>query len=147
MVAYHEGLLPIKSRGKLITWSCKWSCKITWQTKIIITPLPEWLWSPNLVGWWLTLSTLIVRPLAHMVLLDHMTNSNNYLSTTTVSMATELGMLVRYLEGLLLLLSPHPLNMLCNLITWQTKIISLLQHDIPWKASTHKDTWSLSHMA
>ena len=28
-----------------------WSCKITWQTKFIIFPLPDWLRAPNLAGW------------------------------------------------------------------------------------------------
>ena len=37
VVTYHEGLPPIKSHDRLITWSCK----ITGQTKFVITPLPE----------------------------------------------------------------------------------------------------------
>ena len=39
VVTYHERHPPIKSHDFLITWSCK----ITQQTELIITPLPEWL--------------------------------------------------------------------------------------------------------
>ena len=39
-----DGLLPINSHDSLITWFCK----ITWQTNIIISSLPQWLWPPNL---------------------------------------------------------------------------------------------------
>ena len=28
-----------------------WSCEIMWQTKIIIFPLPKFLWPPNLAKW------------------------------------------------------------------------------------------------
>ena len=47
MVTYLEGLKSIKQHNALITWSCK----ITWQSKIIISLLPMCLWPPNLVGW------------------------------------------------------------------------------------------------
>ena len=46
MITYVDGFLPIKSHDPLITWSCK----ITWQTKIIISSLLQWLWPPNVVG-------------------------------------------------------------------------------------------------
>ena len=36
VVTYHEGVPPIKSHDPLITWFSE----ITWQTKIIISPLP-----------------------------------------------------------------------------------------------------------
>ena len=51
MVTYHEGLPSIISHDLLITWSCE----IIWQTKSIISPVPQYLWPQNLVGWWLTL--------------------------------------------------------------------------------------------
>ena len=47
MVTYLEGLLTIKPFNALITWYFK----VTWKTKIIISPLPEYLWPPNLAGW------------------------------------------------------------------------------------------------
>ena len=38
MVTYLEGPLPIESLDPLVVWFCK----ITWQTKAIIFPLPHW---------------------------------------------------------------------------------------------------------
>ena len=43
-----------------------WSCKIMWQMKTIISPLPQCLWLPNLVGWWLNLRGSY--PSSHMTL-------------------------------------------------------------------------------
>ena len=59
MVTYLELLLTIKLFNGLITWSCK----VTWHTKTIISPLLECLWSPKLAEWWLTL-----RGKSHMIL-------------------------------------------------------------------------------
>ena len=47
--AYLDGLLPIKLHEPLIMWSCK----ITWQPKIIVSALPQCLWPPNMASWWL----------------------------------------------------------------------------------------------
>ena len=38
-----------------------WSSKITWQTKIIISPLPQCTKPQNLVGWWLTFGVFVHR--------------------------------------------------------------------------------------
>ena len=68
MVTYLECLPPIKVLIPLVTWSCK----ISWQTKTIIYPLPQCLWPPNLPVWWLTLRGsyhIVTRPLIR--LLDH----------------------------------------------------------------------------
>ena len=46
-----EMIPHLKSHELLITWSCK----ITWQTKINISSLPQCLWSPILSGLWFTL--------------------------------------------------------------------------------------------
>ena len=35
-----------------------WSWKMMWQTKIIISPIPQCLWPPNLEGWWLIFTGL-----------------------------------------------------------------------------------------
>ena len=51
MVTHHQGLPPIESIDPFITWSCY----ITWRTKTIMAQLPQWLWPPNLAGWWLAL--------------------------------------------------------------------------------------------
>ena len=48
MITYLQGLLPIKSHEALIVWSCK----ITWQTKTTISPLPQNLMPTNFAGWW-----------------------------------------------------------------------------------------------
>ena len=48
MVTFLDGLLPTKSNDPLMMWSYK----ITWQTKIIISSLPQSFCPPNLV-WWL----------------------------------------------------------------------------------------------
>ena len=47
VATYHDGLQLIKSHDPLITWSCR----ITWQTKIIISPLTKCLCPPNSAGW------------------------------------------------------------------------------------------------
>ena len=44
MVTYLDGLLPIKSYDPFITCSCN----ITWQTKMIISSLTQFLWPSNL---------------------------------------------------------------------------------------------------
>ena len=50
-VTYVDGLQPITSHGSLITWSCE----ITWQPKIIISPLPQCQWPPDFASCWLTM--------------------------------------------------------------------------------------------
>ena len=95
VVTYQEGLPPIKSHDPLIIWFCK----IIWQTKIIITPLPKWLWSPDFAGSWLALmgSCKVTWPFYHMFLWGHVTK-DDYISTTTVPMATKPGSVVTCLK-------------------------------------------------
>ena len=50
-VTYHERVPPIKSHDPWITWSCK----IMWQTKAIISPLPWWQLLQNLAAVRLTM--------------------------------------------------------------------------------------------
>ena len=52
ILIYLHVFLPLKSHHPLITWPCK----ITWPTKIIISPLPQCQWPPNLLRWWYTLT-------------------------------------------------------------------------------------------
>ena len=52
MITYNKGLPPINLCDPFISWSCK----IMWQIKTIISPLPQRLWLPKFVRWWLTLS-------------------------------------------------------------------------------------------
>ena len=51
MITYLDEFLSIKSQNCWIMWSCI----ITWPTKDVVSPPPQCLWSPNVVGWWLTL--------------------------------------------------------------------------------------------
>ena len=48
VVTYHEGLPSTKLHDPLVTQPCK----IIWQTKTFISPLPQYLGTPNLAGWW-----------------------------------------------------------------------------------------------
>ena len=52
LITYPDKRLLVKSLDPLIMWSCE----IRWKTKTIVSPLPECLLPPNLVGWWLTFS-------------------------------------------------------------------------------------------
>ena len=46
MVTYLDLLLPIKSNDHVFTWFCE----ITWQTKNIVSPLPQCLRPQNVAG-------------------------------------------------------------------------------------------------
>ena len=72
-----------------------------------------------------------------------------YISTTTMSMATKHGRMVTNFMRLLLIMLLYPLIMWFCQITWQTKTIYLHYHDtydhqtqqgceLPWGGSTHK---------
>ena len=71
---YIEGLLPMKLFDHLITWSYK----ITWQTKTIISPLPQCLWPPNFAPNfdlpWRATTHKVTQPFGHVVLQDYVTN-------------------------------------------------------------------------
>ena len=61
-----------------------------WQIQTIIFLLPHCLWPPKLARWWLSWIYSILW-----------SRENNYISTTTNPMATELGSIVIYFKGLL----------------------------------------------
>ena len=69
--------------------------EIMWETKTIISPLPQCLWPPNVVS-----SHNVTIPFGHVVLRDHATNWN-HMTTTTVPMATTLGRMVTNLKWIL----------------------------------------------
>ena len=78
IVTYLDGILPIKSHDSFITWS--W--EIMLQTKTTISPIPQCLWPPNLVGRWLTLSGSHPQSylnIDHLVLLNQVTNWKHYI--------------------------------------------------------------------
>ena len=55
MVTYLERLVSMKLHDHIITWFCE----ITWQSKIIIYPLPQSLLLPNLEGWRQTMRSFL----------------------------------------------------------------------------------------
>ena len=61
-----------------------------WQIQTIIFLLPHCFWPPKLARWWLSWIYSILW-----------SRENNYISTTTNPMATELGSIVTYFKGLL----------------------------------------------
>ena len=69
VVTYFKGLLPIKSLGFWVTWSCE----ITWQFKKNSFPLPQCLSPAILARLWLT-SHKVVRPFDQVFLQNHVTN-------------------------------------------------------------------------
>ena len=48
------GRIPTRMVGMAVGLDLarSWFCEISWQTKTIISPFPQCLWLPNLVGWW-----------------------------------------------------------------------------------------------
>ena len=130
MVTYLDGLLAIKSHD----FSSR-GLKITWQPKIIIFPLPQCLWPTNLASWWLVMRGSIqnVTPtFDHVVLRDHVTNWNHYISIIRVPMAIKINMIVTSLDGLLPVKSHKPLITWSSKITWQTKIIIFSLQQCLW---------------
>ena len=97
-------------------------------------------------------------PLFHVVLQDHMTNENHYISTARVPMTTKLVRMVNYLDGLLPLKSHHPLIMWsCKIMRQETKLIYLHYHSahghqnwkdscLPCGAPNHKVIYYFDNM-
>ena len=96
---------------------------------------------------------VLTWPFNYGVLLDHVTNSKHYISTTTISLATKLGKVVIYHEELLLIKLLDPSITCLYKVTWHVKyFISPFALDMknghetwqfgysPWQASTHKFT-------
>ena len=126
MVTYLGGLVTIKWNSVLITWFCK----VTWQTKVIISLLSGCLWPPNLKDgsspWW-TATHKVTWPSDFLILWDHVTNQNHYIQTVTVPMAKQPGRMVTYFERLLTIKSHSPLITWFCKAMWQTRaIVSLL---------------------
>ena len=115
-VAYFESLLTIKSFYALITWSCK----VTWQTKIIYSQ-PEclWLqtWQNDNSTWWVR-TYKVTSPFDHVVLRDHVANKNHHISIARVSMASKLGRMIASLDGLLPTMWDDPL---ITMALWDTR--------------------------
>ena len=81
---------------------------------------------------WRTPTYKVKWPLDHVVLQNYVTNCDHYISTTIVLIATKVGRLVRYLEGILPLMYHDSWVMRPYEITWETNYISPLpQHLFP----------------
>ena len=96
-------------------------------TKNIISSLPQCLWQTTWQGGDLPLGPPIrdiVWLFDHIVLRDHLTNWNYYISITKVDMATKLCRTVTYLDVLLSIKSHDLLNRCSCEIMWQTKTIT-----------------------
>ena len=123
MTTYLEWLLPINSHDRIITWSCK----IPWQSKIIIYLLTLCLWLSVLVGWQYTMRSFL--PWSHQILSScGLARSCNVMffscciTTNTRPMATKLGKVMIYYKKLQFI-KPHKLlNMWLCEVPWQIKI-------------------------
>ena len=95
MVTNVEGLLPIIFLSPLVTWSYE----ITGQTKTIKSPQSPCLlhqtWQECGLPWG-SPTHKVIWSFNHVFLRDHVTNLNYYISTITVSMATNLDRLGVY---------------------------------------------------
>ena len=124
-------ILPFKIplSDKLLDALVRWSCKITWKFKTNISSLSQCTWPTNLAGWWLTRRSSFPLSHSHLVLRDHETNQNYYISVITMPKASKLSRMVTYLEELSPIKSyDHLVTWSCE-TTWQTKsIISPLPH-------------------
>ena len=100
----------------------------------------------------------VIRHFDHRVLLDHMANWNYYICNITVPMATKLGRVMKYVEGLLTIKS---CNALINMIFWRLcnkqKPLHLYYQrvhchqtwqdgNLPWRTRTHNVTWLFDYV-
>ena len=100
----------------------------------------------------------VIRHFDHRVLLDHMANWNYYICNITVPMATKLGRVMKYVEGLLTIKS---CNALINMIFWglcnKQKPLHLYYQrvhchqtwqdgNLPWRTRTHNVTWLFDYV-
>ena len=108
--------MPIKSHDHIIMWSCR----IKWQTKIIIYPLTQCLWLSILAEWGdAQLGVLfhkVTRSFDHMVLQGHIKYFSCCIITNTRPMATKLGKEVTYYKKFQDIMSHNPLN------TWSHEV-------------------------
>ena len=136
-----------------------WSCKITWQTKTIISSLPQCLWLPNLARWWLTLTVegLLLSKSRHILIMC--------LARSSGKLKTYLHYLIAYghqtwLSNELQWAWRAPAQKsheISSEITWQIKYVispfsrindyqKWLASDILWGACSHKVIGSFNHM-
>ena len=86
MVTYLDSILPIKPDDDIITWFCE----ITWQTKNIISILPQCLWPQKWQGGDIELGVpflKVTRSFDQMILQDHVKYFSCCVTTTKRPMA------------------------------------------------------------
>ena len=107
MVTYLQWHLPMKSRDHIITWFCE----ITWKTKIIMHPLPQYLTiKSGRVGY-------TVKSHGPLITWSCKVMWNIYLYYHN-AMATRLGEVVTYYEKHLSLKSNNPSNTWSREVMW-----------------------------
>ena len=157
MMTYLAWILPINSHDHIITWSCK----ITWQTKIIIYPLTQCPWLSILAAWgdteWGIPSHKVTRPFDHVVYQGYV----KYISWCIISnvrpMATKLGKVVTYSLRNFNTLSYTTLSTCGHVRSHKLKTLYPHHHNvydhqtwlggyIQWESSFWKVTWPFDHV-
>ena len=100
--------------------------KTTVFAEILISPLPQCLWPPNVAGWWLTIRDSY--RLSHMILWSHglprsLDKLKAIISPLTLPTTIKLGRIGTYVEECLAMKSHDLLVMLSYKMTWQNEII------------------------
>ena len=54
VISCFDHVVLLHQLTKLMDYLVAWFCDITWQTKTIVSLLPQCLWPSNLAGWWFT---------------------------------------------------------------------------------------------
>ena len=134
VVNYHEEFLPIKSHDPLITWSSV----ITWQTKTIIlryhNAYGQQTWQDGGLFWGAP-AHKVTWPFDYVILRNHMTNWNRYISTTTTPIATKLGRVVTYVKGIL------PKKSHCSWVTYFCEITWQFKTYLHYHNAYNHQTW------
>ena len=113
-----------------------WSCKVTWQAKIIISPLL----SANKVTW----------SFDHVILWDHVTRLKHYIPNITVLMVTKFGRMVTCGAAIIIVTRPFNHVVFFNHVTNLKHLYcyNKFGHETcaKWQSTAHKVTWSLSQV-
>ena len=90
----------------------KWSCKVTWTIRSVISLLQQGLRQPNFAKWWLWEASThkVTQHFEHAVTWRHVAHEE-HISTTTMPMDTKSGRDVTYNEELPSIKSEDPLIM------------------------------------
>ena len=127
VMTYLAWRLPMKSHDHII----RWSCKIIWQTRIIMYRLTQCLWLSTLAGWRYTIRSFLpfTRSFNHVVLKGQVNHFSCCVTTVTRPMCTRLGgKVVTWYKELQPIKSHNPLST-CSRDKFY-KISTLLQY--PW---------------